>query len=276
MSNLAKNLDFLLYKHRLSANQLQDKSGITQSTTTRIISGETKSPRQNIIEQYAQFFKVSSQDLVYKDLARKGAMTVNTSTTVGGNNTNHGTQIGSQQNLMQNVSVESREQLDEISNNYLKDMPLLDIDAGVAFALDPSRLPQLITDNNERVATFIPHSGRTFGLKNSTDIVGVFDVPITKNDILIVEPCIAPRDGDLVLLALNYPNVNRGIIARLFVSLSNERSIKYSNNPAEAIPPNSLICGVVVEIKRRLIDTALVKARLNTDWDIVSTLHTSE
>lgn len=165
MSNLAKNLDFLLHKHRLSANQLQDKSGITQSTTTRIISGETKSPRQNIIEQYAQFFKVSSQDLVYKDLARKGAMTVNTSTTVGGNNTNHSTQIGSQQNLMQNVSVESREQLDEISNNYLKDMPLLDIDAGVAFALDPSRLPQLVTDNTERAATFIPHSGRTFGLK---------------------------------------------------------------------------------------------------------------
>lgn len=198
MSNLAKNLDFLLYKHRLSANQLQDKSGITQSTTTRIISGETKSPRQNIIEQYAQFFKVSSQDLVCKDLARKGAMTVNTSTTVGGNNTNHSTQIGSQQNLMQNVSVESREQLDEISNNYLKDMPLLDIDAGVAFALDPSRLPQLVTDNTERAATFIPHSGRTFGLKNSTDIVGVFDVPIAKNDILIVEPCIAPRDGDLV------------------------------------------------------------------------------
>lgn len=177
---------------------------------------------------------------------------------------------------MQNVSVESREQLDEISNNYLKDMPLLDIDAGVAFALDPSRLPQLVTDNTERAATFIPHSGRTFGLKNSTDIVGVFDVPIAKNDILIVEPCIAPRDGDLVLLALNYPNVNRGIIARLFVSLSNERSIKHSNSPTEAIPPNSLICGVVVEIKRRLIDTALVKARLNTNWDIISTLHTSE
>lgn len=72
MSNLAKNLDFLLYKHRLSANQLQDKSGITQSTTTRIISGATKSPRQNVIEQYAQFFKVSSQDLVYKDLTQEG------------------------------------------------------------------------------------------------------------------------------------------------------------------------------------------------------------
>lgn len=106
--------------------------------------------------------------------------------------------------------------------------------------------------------------------------MGVFDVPIAKNDILIVEPCIAPRDGDLVLLALNYPNVNRGIIARLFVSLSNERSIKHSNSPTEAIPPNSLICGVVVKIKRRLIDTALVEARLNTNWDIVSTLHTSE
>lgn len=74
MSNLAKNLDFLLHKHRLSANQLQEKSGITQSTTTRIISGETKSPRQNIIEQYAQFFKVSSQDLIYKDLTTRPSL----------------------------------------------------------------------------------------------------------------------------------------------------------------------------------------------------------
>ena len=34
MSNLAKNLEYLLFEKRLSANQLQEQSGITQSTTT--------------------------------------------------------------------------------------------------------------------------------------------------------------------------------------------------------------------------------------------------
>lgn len=206
-------------------------------------------------------------------LTGQGTMTVsNTGITVGGNNTNHGTQIGTHMSSLQNMPAQSKEQLDEMSANYPKDMPLFDIDAGVVFALDPNRLPQLIADSNERVATFIPHSGRAFGLKNSTDIVGVFDTPIAKNDILIVEPCIASRDGDLILLALNYPKANRGIIARILVSLSNDHSIKYSNSPAEPLPPNSVICGVVVEIKKRLIDTSLIKARLNGDWDIMSTL----
>lgn len=68
MSYLAKNLDYLLHKNRLSANQLQEKSGITQSTTTRITGGKTTNPRQSVIKQYADYFGVSEQDLVYSDL----------------------------------------------------------------------------------------------------------------------------------------------------------------------------------------------------------------
>lgn len=69
MNYLAKNLEYLLKKHNLSANQLQEQSGITQSTTTRIMKGETQNPRQKIVKEYADFFSLSVQDLMYTDLS---------------------------------------------------------------------------------------------------------------------------------------------------------------------------------------------------------------
>lgn len=71
MSHLAKNLDYLLHKNRLSANQLQELSGITQSTTTRIIAGKTTNPRQGVIKKYASYFGISEQDLVYTELEKQ-------------------------------------------------------------------------------------------------------------------------------------------------------------------------------------------------------------
>lgn len=71
MSYLATNLDYLLHKHRLSANELQSKSEITQSTTSRILSGKTTNPRQDIIKKYAEYFGVSEQDLIFTDLSRQ-------------------------------------------------------------------------------------------------------------------------------------------------------------------------------------------------------------
>lgn len=76
-SYLAKNLEFLLNKQGLNANSLQDKSGITQSTTSRILNGSTKNPRDNVLKQYVDFFGVSVSDLRYKDLAGQGEMTAN-------------------------------------------------------------------------------------------------------------------------------------------------------------------------------------------------------
>ncbi|UZA02065.1 LexA family transcriptional regulator [Moraxella bovis] len=74
-SYLAKNLEFLMNKQGLNANSLQDKSGITQSTTSRILNGSTKNPRDNVLQQYVDFFGVSVSDLRYKDLAGQGNMT---------------------------------------------------------------------------------------------------------------------------------------------------------------------------------------------------------
>lgn len=191
-----------------------------------------------------------------------------------GSNTNHGTQIGTQHNLTQSVS--DKETLDEVSANHLKDMPLLDIDAGVRFALNPNCLPTLVYDQAERAATFIPHTGRTFGIKINADITGVAPSTIRKSDILIIEPSIVPRDNDLVLVCLDYQGSNRGVVARLFVSLAGNRTIKYNDNPPEPMPENALICGVVVEIKRRLVDTALLKARINPNHQVTSTLELAE
>lgn len=192
---------------------------------------------------------------------------------IAGNNINHGTQIAAQNNysLEQTISAEEyKERLSEIDAFSLKDMPLLDIDDGVLFALYPENMENLIRDSTERAATFIPHTGRTFGVKNDREIKGITPNPIQKNDILIIEPCIAPRDNDLVLLCLGYSSVKRGVIARLFVDLHGNRRVRC--NQTIPMPVDSLICGVVIEIKRRLIDTSIVKARLNPNWDILSTL----
>lgn len=74
-SYLAKNLEFLMNKQGLNANSLQDKSGITQSTTSRILNGSTKNPRDNVLKQYVDFFDVPVSDLRYKDLTGQGEMT---------------------------------------------------------------------------------------------------------------------------------------------------------------------------------------------------------
>ncbi|WP_165525618.1 LexA family transcriptional regulator [Psychrobacter pygoscelis] len=68
MNYIAKNLTYLLSKHNLNAYQLQDASGIAQSTTFRIINGETESPSQKTVSKYASFFKYDVSDLMFKDL----------------------------------------------------------------------------------------------------------------------------------------------------------------------------------------------------------------
>lgn len=45
VSIIAQNLLYLMDKMGLTANLLKDKSGITQTTTSRILNGSTKNPR---------------------------------------------------------------------------------------------------------------------------------------------------------------------------------------------------------------------------------------
>lgn len=69
MSSLVQNLEYLMKKQGLSANQLQEKTGVTQSTTSRILSGETKNPRADALKKYADYFGVSVMVLQYSNLA---------------------------------------------------------------------------------------------------------------------------------------------------------------------------------------------------------------
>lgn len=48
--------------------------------------------------------------------------------------------------------------------------------------------------------------------------------------------------------------------------------IKHDENQAITMPTVSLICGVVIDITRQLVNTSSVKARLNPNWNILSTL----
>ncbi|MCC3307500.1 S24 family peptidase [Psychrobacter sanguinis] len=70
MSYLVSNLEFLLKKHGINAYQLQDKSGIPQSTTFRIINGDTQSPSSKTVKKYAEYFGIEEAELRFKDLTR--------------------------------------------------------------------------------------------------------------------------------------------------------------------------------------------------------------
>lgn len=203
----------------------------------------------------------------------QGEMTANTGNiSIGGNNAG---MVGGQGNTQNNYGLLQTVLPTPNTDNsptYLKDMPLLDIDDGVKFALDPHSLDGRIFDASERAATFIPHSGRTFGVKNNIELHGIALSTIRKNDILIIEPCIAPRNDDLVLLCVDYGGTNRGVIARLGVDLMGNQTVKYNDTPAVAVPASTVICGVVIEIKRRLLDNALALSRLNPNYDILTSL----
>lgn len=65
---LQKNIAFLLEKHHLNANSLQELADIPQPTTRRILIGESTNPRQSTLKSYADFFGVDSGDLISRDL----------------------------------------------------------------------------------------------------------------------------------------------------------------------------------------------------------------
>ena len=68
MSMLIKNLEYLMYKKRISANQLQELTGVAQSTTTRILNGDTVNPRDDVLQKYADYFGYTVAQLRYDDI----------------------------------------------------------------------------------------------------------------------------------------------------------------------------------------------------------------
>lgn len=76
-ATLIKNIEYLLAKKHLNAYQLQEKSNIPQSTTFRILNGETTSPSSRTIKKYADFFGISAEDLLFKNLSQDGIKGMN-------------------------------------------------------------------------------------------------------------------------------------------------------------------------------------------------------
>lgn len=68
MSTLIKNLDHLIHKKRTNATQLQEDTGVPQTTTSRILNGNTANPSDRTLEKYAKFFGVTVAELRYSDL----------------------------------------------------------------------------------------------------------------------------------------------------------------------------------------------------------------
>lgn len=160
---------------------------------------------------------------------------------------------------------------------FLTAMPELSIDDGVEYALNPAEKGAQIRASMQRSETFIPNSDMTFRIKIAEPILsGISPTPIVQNDILVIEPRIPPRNQDLVLVCLDYQQpMQRGMIARLTIGTNRSLFIKHSDEPAEPLPENALICGVVSDIQRHMLPPDLVAARIDTKWNILDTLQSS-
>lgn len=159
---------------------------------------------------------------------------------------------------------------------FLTAMPELSIDDGVEYALNPAEKGVQIRASMQRSETFIPNSDMVFRIKIAEPILsGISPTPILQNDILVIEPRIPPRNQDLVLICLDYQQpMQRGMIARLTIGTDRSLFIKHSDEPAEPLPENALICGVVSDIQRHILSPDLVAARIDTNWNILNTLKT--
>lgn len=188
---------------------------------------------------------------------------------VGRDNINNGTQIG-QQNLVQNVLPEDIEGKPKEALN-LKPLPLFDIDDGVIYALSDDEENEIIRRAKEST-NFISEDSRAFGVQMVYPITGITATPINAGDVLIFEPQILPRNGDLVLLCLGYPDKMRGIVARLSVDIHGVMSVQHSDHAPEPLPKGSIICGVVRKIEREYLDGGIVRSRLDNNYNPLATL----
>lgn len=251
---------------RLTQMDVVEKVKISQGTYSQLERGLVKSTTK--IAQLADLFGVNPMWLS----TGVGEAFSNTGANIQHNGDNYGNIVGGIGNT-QNVSVQDQAELDAISANHYKDMPLLDIDMGVKYALDPDALANLILNSNQKVLAFIPHTGNTFGVKLPYDIQGITPSALLQNDILIIEPCIRPRDNDLVLVCLNFGKpTQRGMVGRLLMGISGKPMLQYNEFEPEPMPVGSLICGVVIAINRHTIDNAMLTARIVPEWDITKTL----
>lgn len=191
---------------------------------------------------------------------------------VGGDNVNGNVTIHEMNRYNTVVdSPENGKQPNFVHDITLKTMPLLDIDDAVCAILYPEKIQEKIKNVNERVASFVSNQYSTVGVKIADNsIKNTSDNHIVIGDIAIVEPALMPRSNDIVLVCLDARSEHRrGIFAQLKIDLSNQRSLISDDFPQPIkMPSGSVICGVVIEVKRRLVDVDVVHSRYEPNHDI--------
>lgn len=270
-----ENVERLMQSTGLSRKDFSEKSNIAYAQFGQYFGNI---PQKNIGDNIARRIETAFElDQFWLDQNWGNETTANVGNiSIGGSNTG---MIGGQGNTQHNYVTHQMSHveavLDEVEANYYKPMPLLDLNTGVRHALDPNPATT-ITDGQQKILAFIPHTEQTFGVQLSHDIDGITPSRLLRHDTLIVEPCIRPQDNDLVLVCLDYDKpIRRGLIARLSIGVVDGKPyIKHDSTDPIAMPPNSLVCGVVVAIKRRTMENHILINRLEPTYDILSTLVT--
>lgn len=159
-------------------------------------------------------------------------------------------------------------------NMAFKPLSIFDIDNAVKYITGFAEEEALLSLTT-RSTTFIPSDSRAYGIKVSTDLNGIYSTTIYKDDVLIVEPNIKPRQGFLVVVALNATNKDSivGVVGSLHIHPLHGLSIQCSDIEEKIpLPQGSVICGVVTDIKRSVLDPSILKSCIDKDYDIWSTL----
>src|SRR5687767_1285630 len=71
-NHLSDNLDFLMGKSKLSANDLSSHIAIPPVTIRKLRTGEITNPTFETISPIAKFFDVSLDEIFFNNLAKKG------------------------------------------------------------------------------------------------------------------------------------------------------------------------------------------------------------
>lgn len=260
-------LVFAMKKKDIKQVDIVRKLKVSRGTASNWYSGKTEPEGP---EQLARLADLLGVDIGW--LAKGENKVVNSGIFVGGNNVNHGTQIGTQ-TLTQTVMADDVAGVPSESLN-LKPLPYFDIDDAVSYALadDTTANDGEIVERAKESTIFIATDSRAFGVLVAYELDWVKPTPVHAGEILVIEPCMPPRSGDLVLVCLGYPNNQRGIVARLHADINNQYSIQYDENKPVPMPTGSLICGVVRKTSRELISGSIVQSRLDKEYQPIKSL----
>lgn len=257
----------------LSQQELAKLTGIGQSSIGQIENGRNKSTTK--ILELAKALQTTPEYLMHGiKIQKNNVLNESKNTNYGNQNISGGDQTnieGDSYTLYQDNGEEpTKAQINEAESQFLKSMPVMDINIAARYLIGGKKDREQIYDTSERTETFIPKTSETIGVTIADDSLIEFSADrIRASDILLVEPQMPPRNNDLIFLCLNNTGYWRGLICRLKIEIDGSRQIRHNGDSFIPMPEGAVIGGVIVELKRRFIPTGLLKSRLDTEYDIM-------